>query len=383
MSYPHVIRLRGPWEFEVLEREAASCAESLAKLAGKATLPCDWSDALGDDFRGQVRYRRRFNRPSGLDPHERVWLVVEGVDAFGSATLNGRALGDIRGYALPASFDVTDLLGAGNELNLDVKLPQVLPSGVLRPGVAERPGGPIGEVRLEIRSIAFIERLAVWTSREAGATKLHVSGRASGKANGPLAVVVSGAERELFYGDVECGAPFQFADVVQEIPAWPHRAARDGALDVQIKLLSGGVSLWECVRATAAADVQRSESGEILVCGVATHWPVPIIDLPASGGLPGAPWQAALAPRNPVVALRQVLPETSYANFDRAGQAVMQIVPIAWAEEVCSRRAHHPAIIGWSASSAELAQAGEQRLQSLSFGRPWIASERVIGASLP
>jgi hypothetical protein len=383
MPYPHVIRLRGPWEFEVLEREAASCAESPAKLTGKATLPCDWSDALGADFRGQVRYRRRFNRPSGLDPHERVWLVIEGVDAFGSATLNGRALGEIRGYALPASFDVTNLLGSGNELKVDVELPPVLPSGNLRPGAEGRPGGPIGEVRLEIRSSAFIERLAIWTSCEAGAKRLHVSGRARGEASGPLAVVVSGAERELFYGEVECGAPFQFADVVQEIPAWPHAAARGGTLDLQIKLLSGGVSRWQCVRAAAAADVNRSESGELLVRGALTHWPIPVIDLPASTGLPGALWQAALAPRNLVVALRQILPETSYADFDRAGQAVVQIVPIAWAEEVCLQRAHHPAIVAWSASSAELAQAGEQRLQSLSFGRPWIASERVIGASLP
>ncbi len=364
----------------MLEHEAAPCAQPPAKLTGKATLPCDWSDALGPDFRGKVRYRRRFNRPSGLDPHERVWLVIEGVDAFGSAALNGRALGDIRGYALPASFDVTDLLGPGNELSLDVELPLVMPLGVLRPGVEGRSGGPIGEVRLEIRSSAYIERLAVWTSREAGATSLHVSGRASGKTSGPLAVVVNGAERELFYGEVECGAPFQFADVVQEIPTWPHRAARDGTLDLQIKLLSGGVSLWECIRPIAAAEVQRNQSGELLVRGAPTHWPVPVIDLLASGG---APWQAALAQRNPVVALRQVLPETSYADFDHAGQAVVQIVPIAWAEEVCSRRAHHPAIIGWSASSAELAQAGEQRLQSLSFGRPWIASERVIGASSP
>ena len=75
MPYPHVIRLRGPGDFEVIERAApaggAECDKAFAAPAsGKAKLPCDWSETLGREFRGKVRYRRRFNRPSGLDPHE-------------------------------------------------------------------------------------------------------------------------------------------------------------------------------------------------------------------------------------------------------------------------------------------------------------------------
>lgn len=155
MPYPHAIRLRGPWEFEVLKRANETSGETsgMRPVSGKTSLPCDWSETLGRDFRGRVRYRRRFNRPSGLDPHERVWLVVEGVDAFGAVALNGRQLGEARGYASPASFDVTELLQPGNELLLEVELPRES-AGVLRPGRENLPGGPIGEVRLEIRASA-------------------------------------------------------------------------------------------------------------------------------------------------------------------------------------------------------------------------------------
>ncbi|HVX61650.1 MAG TPA: hypothetical protein VHC19_13640, partial [Pirellulales bacterium] len=202
MPYPHVIRLRGPWEFEVLSgADSAACEDAPARATtGKARLPCDWSETLGRAFRGRVRYRRRFNRPTGLDSHERVWLVVEGVDAFGQATLNGQALGEVRGYALPASFDVTELLAPNNELLLDVELPaDAAPaSNAVRPGRESMPGGPIGEVRLEVRSSAYVERLAIWITAAERAARLHVSGRIGGAAAiSPLAVVVNGDQREL------------------------------------------------------------------------------------------------------------------------------------------------------------------------------------------
>ena len=40
-------------------------------------MPADWSAAFGGDFLGRVRYVRTFNSPPGLQPDERVWLVVE------------------------------------------------------------------------------------------------------------------------------------------------------------------------------------------------------------------------------------------------------------------------------------------------------------------
>lgn len=353
MPYPHVIRLRGPWQFEVIEcaaptNGAESAAASTAPRSGKAKLPCDWSETLGREFRGKVRYRRRFNRPSGLDPHERVWLIVEGVDAFGSAMLNGRAMGEVRGYAVATSFDVTDSLGQANELLLDVELPPELSGGLapLRPGREDLAGGPIGEVRLEIRAGASIERLAIWAAHEGDAARLHVGGQIVGGDGGaPLAVVINGAERELLYGDVQLGEPFVFSTLVEDFPIWPYPPGVDAGWSLEIKLLGGG-ALWQAELQTAAFDARR-------------------------------PTKTPQAPE-PMV-LRQILPEAMYARSDQLGQAVVQAVPLSWAEQVCPRLAHHPSIAAWTASGAELAEAGEERLQRLAYGRRWLASECCLG----
>ena len=44
---------------------------------GTMTMPADWCGSLGADFLGRVRYRRNFQKPTGLESGERVWLVVE------------------------------------------------------------------------------------------------------------------------------------------------------------------------------------------------------------------------------------------------------------------------------------------------------------------
>ena len=81
---PHRIRLRRPWQ----------------------------SEGRGD----RIRWTRRFGRPTGLAPGQRVWLVLEDVPAASAVSLNG--------HVLPVgerAFDVTALLRARNELVLETQ----------------------------------------------------------------------------------------------------------------------------------------------------------------------------------------------------------------------------------------------------------------------
>jgi beta-galactosidase/beta-glucuronidase len=159
MAEPHVIRLRGPWQYEPLERfqplnlkkrgresfsEMTPVPFSVATASlppgGKTDVPSDWASTLGSDFRGRVRYTRPFNCPTNLDPGERVWLVCEGVAGSAELTLNGQPILTLAAPNLSGSCDITDRLAPHNTLVVEV---------TARPG--DNVGGITGEVRLEIR----------------------------------------------------------------------------------------------------------------------------------------------------------------------------------------------------------------------------------------
>ena len=127
---PHTIRLRGPWEYELLAQST-------------------------------VRFTRRFHGPTGLDAASRVWLVVDDVDCQASVALNDRLLGEIASShsvesagtrRCPTRFEITTGLQSHNWLSITVCSPQAGDGG--RPasgsGRGEDCGGLIGLVRLEI-----------------------------------------------------------------------------------------------------------------------------------------------------------------------------------------------------------------------------------------
>ncbi|MEX0586887.1 MAG: hypothetical protein WD176_09590, partial [Pirellulales bacterium] len=147
MIYPHRIRLNGPWTYEVLPP---------GNGGGEMRLPGDWRAALGRNFTGSVRFGRRFNCPTGLEPHERVWLVVPGGDAAGQVLLNEQPLGQVLRHSVAAEFDMTAHLLPHNQLTLDVEVSAVLPGGAAPTRVLAEPQerGPLGNVRLEIRQAA-------------------------------------------------------------------------------------------------------------------------------------------------------------------------------------------------------------------------------------
>ena len=153
----HTIRLRGPWQVEPIERFEFQADGSYRAVrenlpaAQRATMPADWSALFGADFLGRVRYRRVFQKPTGLDAGERVWLVVEPARSQTVVELNRKRLGEVVRDGTPLRFDVTELLDDHNRLEILVEHPALDECGrASQDSNTAGPGGLVGEVRLEI-----------------------------------------------------------------------------------------------------------------------------------------------------------------------------------------------------------------------------------------
>lgn len=163
----HTIRLRGPWQVEPIcrfvRRTDGTCEESLNNLPSPArvTMPIDWAETCGADFLGRVRYLRTFQKPTGLDSGERVFLVVEPPRSQGRISLSrtsavnawakGQFLGQVGCGDAPGRFEITDLMDEHNRLEIIVDHPALDASGRANDdGGTRLPGGLVGEVRLEI-----------------------------------------------------------------------------------------------------------------------------------------------------------------------------------------------------------------------------------------
>jgi hypothetical protein len=86
MTNFHRIRLREPWEVSTL-----------------------------DDSRS--RRSRRFGRPRQLEPHERIWLVIQTMPDSCTVHVNGR---ELQSGAVGFRFEVTDLLEENNRIQIEL-----------------------------------------------------------------------------------------------------------------------------------------------------------------------------------------------------------------------------------------------------------------------
>ena len=86
-------------------------------------MPSDWATLFGRDFFGRVRYRRLFQKLTGLESGERAFLVVEPPRSRGLISLSGKPLGEVVWGGPPARFDITDLLEDHNRLEIVVEHP--------------------------------------------------------------------------------------------------------------------------------------------------------------------------------------------------------------------------------------------------------------------
>jgi hypothetical protein len=153
----HIIRLRGPWQVEALARFVPQPDGSYRldhenlPAAVRVTMPVDWSSTLGSEFLGRVRYRRTFNKPTGLASGERVFLVVEPPRSSACITWKGDLVGFVHPGEAAGRFDITRLLEDHNQVEILVDHPDLdyVRSTVGDPAQLP-PGGLVGEVRLEI-----------------------------------------------------------------------------------------------------------------------------------------------------------------------------------------------------------------------------------------
>lgn len=352
----------------------------------RQTLPDDWSATLGPGFRGRVLYRRRFNRPTGLDAHNRVWLVIEGVDPRGHFALNGHALGTIDGYALPVESDVTELLAAANVLEVEVELPaEVAPSrahpplpaagrllpAIPRPGREHLAGGLVGEVRLEIRAAAHIDGLTVsWQTGPR--TTLHITGQIVGtEADKNVSLVIAACERELAFRETTGGESFAIELPIDDWPCWPDVIDEPPLTPVEIRLAAGGQAVWQTTIETAPPQPDDARPRQGMLAQACTPASIEWLEYVAQDS---PAWEELLLRPTTVVGLRAILPEAAYHALDLANVGVVQQVPVSWAPRVCARLAHHPSIMAWSATAAELAKIEPAALAALEFGRRWIVA---------
>jgi hypothetical protein len=156
----HTIRLRGPWQLEPVFRYVLRADGGLERhddqlpAAAKLQMPADWSAAFGGDYLGRVRYVRPFNAPPGLQPDERVWLVVEPQRSAARVMLSEETLGMVSDSGAAQRFDITHLLSPHNRLEIFVDHPAVVDGwSAATDAAAMPPGGLVGEVRLEIEEV--------------------------------------------------------------------------------------------------------------------------------------------------------------------------------------------------------------------------------------
>ena len=111
----HSIRLRGPWEFSIRGSGAS----------GRIDFPCTWQelvDAAGSTS-GAIVLTRRFNKPTGLESRDLVWLSFRSPAASLTAALNGTPLA-LKGQPDGSwQAEITTLLADRNELPVELAPP--------------------------------------------------------------------------------------------------------------------------------------------------------------------------------------------------------------------------------------------------------------------
>ena len=191
MTYPHRIRLRGPWECEPLERSGGGSVPPRRRV----TMPGSWAELGLPGFAGRVRFIRKFGYPGRIDDYERVWLVGDGMEGVAEIRLNDTELS--MAQQAPFAFEVTALLKQHNRLQVTISAD------------SDR-GGLWGEVALEIRCSAYLRDLETRPLPDGG---LEVAGSVAGTSDRSLELYGLADGTHTHYQLIEArpeGTPFRF-----------------------------------------------------------------------------------------------------------------------------------------------------------------------------
>ena len=82
--------------------------------------PCDLAQMFEPGFQGTIRLVRGFNRPTGLNAAERVWLVLEDAFEAGKIVLNGLLVGQSAPLSGSTKLEITDCLLPHNLLTIEL-----------------------------------------------------------------------------------------------------------------------------------------------------------------------------------------------------------------------------------------------------------------------
>ncbi len=127
--------LKGPWDVRRLDRD---------EEPRRVTMPASWQLIFEGTSCDRAEFRRKFNQPTNLEPHEHVWIVFQGVSGAARVDINQQRLGEISVEEITAEFEITPHLSLHNELVVQLTFWIGSPP--------DQPGGLWGPVALEIRS---------------------------------------------------------------------------------------------------------------------------------------------------------------------------------------------------------------------------------------
>ena len=106
-------------------------------------MPQAWGTLFGE-VSGTAQFRRKFHRPTNLESHERVMLVLTEVRGSGHVHLNDLPIGSFDASGGAVEFDITNSMKPFSEIAVEITFdPRPEP---------DLPGGMFGAVALEIRT---------------------------------------------------------------------------------------------------------------------------------------------------------------------------------------------------------------------------------------